>query len=220
MPVWSNGGVSTFPRPTFALDTRWRGGQGLAREYSGEYVDKSCCTIWSAATCATRTPPDDVPTHFITTFLGERTPVVGHVGLRVREHTRALDVGPWTELSTEPGDRRPRGEAGRPPIGRPAWGWHPWLAGDDGEKAAISTGSRILTLLDEARVWLDFEGALGVGVSMASDLGVLGEDCKAMVVISEKEMKLRKRSGARLRNEEEEGAFRFKSTHHALNTQD
>ena len=118
------------------------------------------------------------------TFLGERTPVVGHVGLRVRERTRALDTGPWTELSTEPGDRRPQGEASRPVIGRPAWGWRPWPAGGNGEKAVISTGSRILTLLDEALVWLDLEGALGVGVSMASDLGVLGEVCEAMVVIS------------------------------------
>ena len=75
-------------------------------------------------------------------------------------------------------------------------------------------------LLDDVQVWLDLEGALGVGVSMASDFGVLGEDCEAMVVISEKGMKLRRRSGARLRNEEEEGAFRFKSTHRAPNTQE
>ena len=50
-------------------------------------------------------------------------------------------------------------------------------------------------LLDEALVWLDLEGALGVGVSMASDLGVLGEVCMAMVVISEKGMKFGMRSG-------------------------
>ena len=81
-----------------------------------------------------------------------------------------------------------------PPIGRPAWGWRPWPAGGDGKKAAISTGSRILTLLDEALVWLDLEGALGVGVSMASDLGVLGEVCEAMVVISEKGTKFGMRS--------------------------
>ena len=109
--------------------------------------------------------------------------MVGRVELRVRERMRALDTGPWTKLSTEPGDRRPRGEASRPPIGQPAWGLYPWPAGDDGENAAISTGSRILTLLDDARVWLDLEGALGVGVSMASDFVVLGEDCEAMVVI-------------------------------------
>ena len=48
----------------------------------------------------------------------------------------------------------------------------------------ISTGSKIWTLLDEALVWFDLEGALGVGVSMASDLGVLGEVCEAMMVIS------------------------------------
>ena len=80
------------------------------------------------------------------------------------------------------------GEAGRPPIGRPAWGWRPWPAGSDGENAAISTGSKIRTLLDEALVWFDLEGALGVGVSMASDLGVLREVCEAMVVILEKGM--------------------------------
>ena len=39
------------------------------------------------------------------------------------------------------------------------------------------------------------EGALAVGVSMASDLGVLGEDCEAMVVISEKGMKFGMRAG-------------------------
>ena len=39
------------------------------------------------------------------------------------------------------------------------------------------------------------EGALGVGVSMALDLGVLGEVCEAMVVISEKGMKFGMRSG-------------------------
>ena len=43
-------------------------------------------------------------------------------------------------------------------------------------------------LLDEARVWFDLDGALGVGVSISFDFGVLGEDCKAMVVILEKGM--------------------------------
>ena len=124
--------------------------------------------------------------------------MVGHVGLRVQERTRAFDTGPWTELSIELGDERPQCEAGRPPIGRPAWGWRPWPAGGDGEKVAISTGSRILTLLDDARVWLDLEGALGVGVSMASDFVVLGEDCEAMVVISEKGVKLGTRFGERV----------------------
>ena len=36
----------------------------------------------------------------------------------------------------------------------------------------MSGGSKILTLLDDARVWLDLEGALGVDVSMVPDLGV------------------------------------------------
>ena len=42
------------------------------------------------------------------------------------------------------------------------------------------------------------EGALGVGVSMASDFDVLGEDCEAMVVVLERSMKLRMRSDANL----------------------
>ena len=67
--------------------------------------------------------------------------------------------------------------------------------GGDGENVAISTGSKIRTLLDEALVWFDLEGALGVGVSMASDLGVLGEVCEAMMVISEKGMEFRMETG-------------------------
>ena len=72
---------------------------------------------------------------------------------------------------------------------------------------AISTGSRILTLLNDARVWLDLEGALGVGVSMVSDFGVFGEDCEAMVVISEKGTKIGMRSGGRLWNEKKREPF-------------
>ena len=50
-------------------------------------------------------------------------------------------------------------------------------------------------LLDEALVWFDLGGALGVSVSMASDLGVLGEVCEAMVVILEKGMEFGMKSG-------------------------
>ena len=92
----------------------------------------------------------------------------------------------------------PSRETGGLGVRPAAWGWRPWPADGDGEKAAISTSSRILTLLDEPRVWLDLEDALGVGVSLASDLGVLGEDCEAMVVISEKGMKIGMRSSERL----------------------
>ena len=81
--------------------------------------------------------------------------------------------GPWAALSIEPGDARPRGEAGRPPLGWPALGWRPWPAGDDEERAAISRNPKILTLLDDAREWLALEGAFGVHVSMDTDLGVL-----------------------------------------------
>ena len=48
----------------------------------------------------------------------------------------------------------------------------------------ISRDLRILTLLDDARKWLALEGAFGVHVSMDTDLGVFGEVCASMVVIS------------------------------------
>ena len=63
-------------------------------------------------------------------------------------------------------------------------GWCPWPAGDDGERAAISRDPRILTLLDDAREWLDLEGAFGVDVSKDADLGVFGEVYESMGVIS------------------------------------
>ena len=59
----------------------------------------------------------------------------------------------------------------------------PWPAGGDGERAAISRGPRIVTLLEDAGDWFDLEGALGMEVSMVSDLGVFREDCEVMVVI-------------------------------------
>ena len=90
--------------------------------------------------------------------------------------------GPWAALSIEPGDARPRGEAGRPPLGWPALGWRPWPAGDNGERAAISRDPRILRLLDDAREWLDLEGDFELESSMGADLGVLGEGCASMGV--------------------------------------
>jgi hypothetical protein len=42
-------------------------------------------------------------------------------------------------------------------------------------------------LVDDARVWFDWfdlDGAFGVDVTLASDLGVFGEDCDAMAMIS------------------------------------
>ena len=65
---------------------------------------------------------------------------------------------------------------------------------------------------------MDLEGALEVDVSMVPDLGVFGEDCEAMTMISEARKVHGMGSGGRLWNEEGGGAFRFKSTHHAPNT--
>ena len=120
-----------------------------------------------------------------------------------------LGPGPNSPPSRETGDLgvRPAG----PPIGRPAWGWRPWPAGGDGEKVAISRGSKILTMLNDARDWLDLEGAHGVDVTMASDLGVFGEDCEAMMVISVEERKDVMKTSGRLEDEQMGEAFRFKS---------
>ena len=85
---------------------------------------------------------------------------------------------------------------------------------------AISRGSKILTLLNDARDWLDLEGALGVDVTMASDLGVFGEDCEAMMVISVEERKDEMKTGGRIENEQMGEAFRYKSRLFAPNTQE
>jgi hypothetical protein len=61
-------------------------------------------------------PAEDVPTCLVMTFLGERTPVVDRTGLSVRERMMTPALSPWAALSAEPGDTRPRGEAGRPPL--------------------------------------------------------------------------------------------------------
>ena len=125
--------------------------------------------------------------------------------------------GPWAALSAEPRDARPRGEAGRPPLGRPAWGWCPWPAGGDEERAATSWDPRILTLLDDAREWLDLEGDFELEGSMGANLGVLGEGCASMGVILVVEWKNEKNSGGEGLNEEEGDASRLKSTQIDLN---
>jgi hypothetical protein len=51
------------------------------------------------------------------------------------------------------------------------------------------------------------EGALGVVVTMALDLGVFGEDCEAMMVISVEERKDEMKTGGRLENEQIGDAF-------------
>ena len=67
---------------------------------------------------------------------------------------------------------------------------------------------------------MDLEGALGVDVSMVPDLGVFGEDCEAMAVISVERRVDGMKSGGMLWNEEGGGAFRFKSTPFTPNTQE
>ena len=60
------------------------------------------------------------------------------------------------------------GEAGRPPLGRPAW--HKChRPGGDARESAIGTGSMIRRLLLELWLWEDLSGAGGVELSMAPD---------------------------------------------------
>ena len=67
---------------------------------------------------------------------------------------------------------------------------------------------------------MDLDGALGVDVSMVPNLGVFGEDCEAMAMILEERRIDGMKSGGMLWNKEGEGAFQFKSTHRAPNTQE
>ena len=55
---------------------------------------------------------------------------------------------------------------------------------------------------------------------MASDLGVFGEDCEAMMVISVEERKDEMKTGGRIENEQMGEAFWFKSRLFTPNTQE
>ena len=110
--------------------------------------------------------------------------MVGQVGVCARVCTLAPGPGLWTWHPAKPGGNWPRDEASRPLSGQLAWGRRPWPAGGKKSGSAITTGSMIWMLFEEARLLLDFEGALGVVLIMALDLGVFGEDCVAMIVIS------------------------------------
>ena len=47
----------------------------------------------------------------------------------------------------------------------------------------MGIGSMILRLYSELWLWIDLDGVEGVEQSVATDCGVLGEDCDAMDVI-------------------------------------
>jgi len=64
------------------------------------------------------------------------------------------------------------------------------------------------------------EGTLGVEVSVVSDLGIFGKDYEVMGVISVEDVMDGMNSGERLWNKEEAGAYRFKSSPLAPNTQE
>ena len=71
---------------------------------------------------------------------------------------------------------------------------------------------RILILLDVAHEWPDLEGDFELESSMGADLGVLGEHCASMGMISVVEWRLKENSGGESLNEGEGDASRLKST--------
>ena len=77
----------------------------------------------------------------------------------------------------------------------------------DGERAAISRDSRILTLLEVAREWSDLDGDFELEGSMDADLGVLGEECTSMGEISVVEWRHEENSGGKGLNEGEVGCL-------------
>ena len=107
----------------------------------------------------------------------------------------------WVELSAKLGEPRPLGEGSRPPLGRPAWDWHPWPVGGDRERAAISWDPRILMPLEVAREWPDLDGDFELEGSMDADLGGLGEECASMGEISVVEWRHEENSGGKGLNE-------------------
>ena len=99
-----------------------------------------------------------------------------------------LDVGLLEGDVARTGGDRHEGEAGQPPLGRPAWQVGQWRD-DDYKESVIGIGSIIRRMLLVVRLWDNLVGADGVELSVAADCGVLGEDCEAMDVILAQEFK-------------------------------
>lgn len=84
----------------------------MARVYFGDFGDTICRVV----TCATCPPEEDGTRRLPITFLEERIPVVGRVGVRALAPILRLRMG---DLLRD-GDDRAEGEAGRPLPGWPA----------------------------------------------------------------------------------------------------
>ena len=78
-------------------------------------------------------------------FYGERTLVAGRPGVHHLNRPLHLDAGLLEGDDARAGDDRREGEAGRPPLGRPAWAVACWLGGD-ARVLAIGIGSMIQRL--------------------------------------------------------------------------
>jgi hypothetical protein len=89
--------MHTYPR------MRWCGGLGLADVYS----DDLGSTICGAATRAMRPPKEEGTRCLPIAFLGDKTPVVGHVGMRALAPTLGLLVGDPHEIVMNGAKARP-----------------------------------------------------------------------------------------------------------------
>jgi hypothetical protein len=70
----------------------------------------------------------------------------------------------------------------------------------------------MLTLLDESRLLLDFEGAKWETLALVTEFGVMGVDCEAMARYLRKLRRFKVGQGEKVLEEEEAEAFRFKTT--------
>jgi hypothetical protein len=70
----------------------------------------------------------------------------------------------------------------------------------------------IRTLLEDAQLWLDFEGVKGEALAIVNDFGVVGVDCVAMVKNLGKHGRFEVEEREGFLEEEEAKAFQFKMT--------
>jgi hypothetical protein len=99
--------MATCPR------TPWHGGLGRADVYSGDLGS----TIYRVATRSMRPPEEEGTSCLLIAFLGDKTPVVGHVGMRALGHALAPTPGLLEGDPTRDSNERREGKAGRCPLG-------------------------------------------------------------------------------------------------------
>jgi hypothetical protein len=79
--------------------------------------------------------------------------------------------------------------------------------GAEEKASAIATTSMMLTLLDDAQLWFDFEGVKGDLLAMGTDFGVVGVECSALDKDLECSHKFEVRENKRLGRKKEPRPF-------------